>query len=85
MDFKTASDRVTGACVTLDDIAVAAGVSDSLIRRARLDPKGSSFRRPPVGWETAIINLAYLRVRELTGLAEELGVDVDRGDVERSS
>ncbi len=80
MDFKTASDRVTGACVTLDDIADAAGVSDSLIRRARLDPKGSSFRRPPDGWKKAIIKLANLRVMELINLAQELGVEVDRGD-----
>ncbi len=72
MDFKTASDRVTGACITLDDIAVAAGVSDSLIRRARLDPKGSSFRRPPDGWEGAIAKLARVRARELVELAEEL-------------
>jgi len=80
VDFKTASDRVTGACVTLDDIAVAAGVSDSLIRRARLDPKGSSFRRPPDGWKMAILKLARLRAMELTNLADELGVEVDRGD-----
>ncbi len=72
MDFKTASDRVTGACVTLDDIAVAAGVSDSLIRRARLDPKGSSFRRPPDGWEMAIAKLARVTATELVKLAEEL-------------
>ncbi len=72
MDFKTASDRATGACVTLDDIAVAAGVSDSLIRRARLDPKGSSFRRPPDGWEGAIAKLARVRAGELVELAEEL-------------
>ncbi len=72
MDFKTASDRVTGACVTLDDIAVAAGVSDSLIRRARLDPEGPSFRRPPDGWEKAIAKLARERAAELVNLAEEL-------------
>ena len=65
MDFKTASDRVTGACVTLDDIAVAAGVSDSLIRRARLDPEGPSFRRPPDDSEKAIAKLARERAAEL--------------------
>ena len=73
MDFKTASDRVTGACVTLDDIAVAAGVSDSIIRRARLDPKGPSFRRPPAGWQDAIAKLARERAGELVKLAAELG------------
>ena len=72
MDFKIASDRVTGACVTLDDIAVVAGVSDSLIRRARLDPKGPSFRRPPENWEQAIAKLARERAGELLELAEEL-------------
>jgi len=72
MNFKTASDRVTGACVTLDDIAGASGVSDSIIRRARLDPEGPSFRRPPAGWENAIAKLARERAGELVRLAEEL-------------
>ena len=72
VDFKTASDRATGACITLDNIADASGVSDSLIRRARLDPKGPSFRRPPPGWEKAVAKLARERAGELVRLAKEL-------------
>ena len=72
MDFKHASDRALGACIKLADIAVAAGVSDHLIRRARLDPEGPSFRRPPQGWQQAIAKLARERAGELLKLAEEL-------------
>jgi len=41
-------------------------------RGARLDPEGSSFRRPPDGWEKAIAKLARERAGELAKLAEEL-------------
>ena len=72
MDFKVASDRATGACITLADISRAVGVSDNLIRRARLDPEGTSFRRPPDGWEGVVAGLARKRAAELVKLAEEL-------------
>ncbi len=72
MDFKTASDRAIGACITLADISTATSVSDSLVRRARLDPKGPSFRRPPDGWERAVAKLAREKAGVLAKLAEEL-------------
>lgn len=73
MEFKEASDRATGTCITLADIAAGAGVSDNAIRRARLDPRsGDSYRRPPDGWESAIAKLARERAAELVRLAEAL-------------
>lgn len=72
-DFKNATDQATGACITLADVASAAGVSDNAIRRARLDPaSGDSYRSPPAGWEAALAKLARERAAELVKLAEEL-------------
>ena len=71
MHFNEASDRLT-ACKTLSDIAGTVGVSDGLIRQARLDPATPSYRTPPAGWERAIAKLARERARELVKLAEEL-------------
>ncbi len=71
MDFNGASNRLT-ACRTLSDIAATVGVSDGLIRQARLDPETPSYRTPPQGWEQAIAKLARERAGELVKLAEEL-------------
>ena len=71
MEFNEASDRLT-ACKTLGDVAREAGVSDGLIRQARLDPESSSYRTPPAGWQQAIAKLARERAGELVKLAEEL-------------
>ncbi len=72
MDFKAASGRSTETCITLSDIATVCGVADNTIRRARLDPSSSSYRRPPDGWGPAIAKLARERAGELVKLAEEL-------------
>ena len=72
MDFKTATDRAIGACITLQDIADAASVSHNSIRRARLKPNGNSYRTPPDAWESAIAKLARERAAELVKLAEKL-------------
>jgi len=73
MDFREATDRVTSACITLADIAAAAGVSDNAIRRARLNPRsGDSYRSPPEGWQAAIARLARQRAKELEALARRL-------------
>ena len=72
MDFKAASDQATAACITLQDIATAAGVSHNAIRRARLKKNGDSFRSPPTNWQSAIAKLARERAAELVKLAEEL-------------
>lgn len=72
MDFKEATDRATGACITLADVAEAAGVSHHQARRARIDPTKGSYRSPPDGWEAALATLARARAAELVALAEEL-------------
>ena len=72
MDFRDATDELT-RCPNLADVSREAGVSDGLIRQARLDPKSTSYRRPPEGWQTAVGRLARERAAELVRLAEELG------------
>jgi len=72
MNFREATDTLTKSCPTLADLAKTAGVSPGLIRQARLDPKASSYRNPPEGWEVAIAKLARQRAKELERLAKEL-------------
>ena len=72
VDFRMATDRLTRGCPTLADVAGEAGVSAGLIRQARMDPKASSFRNPPLGWELVLAKLARKRSRELEKLAGEL-------------
>ena len=74
MKFQEASDRAIGACITLADIAEAAGTAPQTLRRARIDPGSSNYRRPPDGWERAIARLARERAAELRKLAEQLEV-----------
>ena len=71
MDFKAATDRMIAA-ITLADLSAEVGTSNATVRQARLDPKGSSYRSPPDGWEKAIAKLARSRAGELVKLAEEL-------------
>ena len=71
MDFKAATDRLIPA-VTLADLSAEIGTSNATVRQARLDPKGSSYRTPPAGWQKAIAKLARERAGELMKLAEEL-------------
>ena len=75
MDFKTATDRATGASITLEAVADAAGASHNAIRRARLKKNGDSYRNPPKGWEGALASLARKRAGDLVALAEELETD----------
>lgn len=72
MDFLEASDRATGACITLADIAEECGTAPQTLRRARIDPESPNYRRPPDGWEECIAKLARERAGELLELAEEL-------------
>ncbi len=72
MDFREASSRAIGACITLTDIGVELSPAPETIRRARLDPKNRGYRPAPVGWEKAIVKLARERAAELVELAEEL-------------
>jgi hypothetical protein len=71
MDFKTATDRVSG-CISHAEIAEAAGVSIQSIRQARLDPGTASYRSPPHGWQAILGRLVRARGAELTAFADEL-------------
>ena len=75
MDFKRATDRATGARITLEDVANASGASPNAIRRARLEKGGDSYRSPPKGWEPALASLIRERVGALLALVEELEAD----------
>jgi len=72
MDFRKASDRATGACITLAAIAEACGTAPQTLRRARMDPGTPNYRKPPDGWEGALAQLARQRAEYLIGLAKEL-------------
>ncbi len=80
MDFREASDRLTQACPTLADIAREAGVSDGLIRQARLDAGSPSYRNPPAIWPAAVAKLAKERAVELVKLAKELRKAAGEGE-----
>lgn len=72
MEFRKATDRASGTCISLADLADAVGVPHQSLRRARLDRDSPSYRQPPAGWERALAKLARKRARELDRLAEEL-------------
>lgn len=75
MTFHEATTKVTAACISLADVAQAAGVSDSLIRRARLNPNSSAFRSPPSGWRRILATLARERADKLKEFADQLEHD----------
>jgi hypothetical protein len=72
MDFKTATDRLSAAKITADDIAEACGVVRNSIARARLDPSSPAYRSPPTEWKKVLARLARQRSDELITLAELL-------------
>lgn len=72
MDFKTATDRLSAAKITADDIAEAFGVVRNTIARARLDPSSPAYRSAPENWEPVLARLARERGLELLKLADEL-------------
>ena len=72
MDFKTATDRLSAAKITADDIAEACGVVRNSIARARLDPTSPAYRSPPANWQSVLARLARERVEQLSVLAVEL-------------
>jgi hypothetical protein len=72
MDFKAATDRLSAAKITADDIAEAFGVVRNTIARARLDPSSSAYRSPPEGWRPVLARLARERMQQLAALAEEM-------------
>jgi hypothetical protein len=72
MHFITATDRATGASITLADVAGACGVSRSAIDRARMDAANPHARRPPDNWRTCLARLCRDRASVLVKLAESL-------------
>lgn len=72
MDFKTATDRLSAAKITADDIAEAFGVVRNTIARARLDPSSPAYRSPPENWRPVLAKLARERMRQLAEFAEEM-------------
>ncbi|HEX6371848.1 MAG TPA: hypothetical protein VF006_23195 [Longimicrobium sp.] len=72
MDFKTATDRLSEAKITADDIAEAFGVVRNTIARARLDPSSPAYRSPPQNWHAVLARLARERSVALQAIAEVL-------------
>ena len=72
MDFKTATDRLSAAKITADDIAEAFGVVRNTIARARRDPSSPAYRSPPENWRPVLARLARERMRELSEFADEM-------------
>jgi hypothetical protein len=72
MDFKTATDRLSAAKITADDIASVFGVVRNTIARARLDPSSPAYRSPPENWQPVLARLARERIRELSKIADEI-------------
>lgn len=72
MDFKTATDRLSAAKITADDIAEAFGVVRNTIARARLDPSSPAYRSPPENWAPVLARLARERSQHLITLAKAL-------------
>ena len=71
MDFKTATDRLSAARITADDIAEACGVVRNSVARARLDPSSSAYRSPPPNWRPALAQLARERIKELSAFVQD--------------
>jgi hypothetical protein len=72
MDFKTATDRLSAAKITADDIAEACGVVRNSIARARLDPSSPAYRSPPMEWKRVLASLARERIERLTRFVADL-------------
>lgn len=72
MDFKTATDRLSAAKITADDLAEAFGVVRNTIARARLDLSSPAYRSPPENWRPVLARLARERSRQLAEFAEEM-------------
>ena len=72
MNFTAATDRATGASITLTDVALACKVSRNTVHRARMDPKDPNSRPAPDGWQRCLARLCRERAAALTKLADQL-------------
>lgn len=74
MNFNEATDGLLAGGVTLNEIADALGVSYAAVKQARLAPDNTAHRRPPVGWQPKLIQLARQRGRSLEEFAHRLSI-----------
>jgi hypothetical protein len=72
MNFTAATDRATGASITLTDIADACRVSRNTVHRARMDPEHPNVRPAPDAWRICVARLCRERAAALVKLAEQL-------------
>jgi hypothetical protein len=71
MNFKQATDELLES-VTLEDVALALGVSTQAIRQARTAESSAAHRSPPQGWEIAVKGLAQKRISHYQRLAQRV-------------
>ena len=71
MNFRQATDELI-AGVTLEDLAIALGVSVQAVRQARATEGTTAHRKPPEGWEPALAQLARKRATRLQKLADAM-------------
>lgn len=69
MDFREASNDLFST-VQQAELAQLLGVSLSAIRQARVSVGSKAYRKPPKGWEDAIIRLCERRVGHYRQLIE---------------
>ena len=71
MNFRKATDELTTS-ITLEDLATALGVSVQAVRQARAQEGSAGFRRPPQGWERAVVKLVEARAHHYQRFAAKL-------------
>ena len=71
MDFRRATDELL-ACISHEELAKALDKSVPAVRQARLDKSAKAYRRPPEGWEGAVVRLATQRATRLMRLVRAL-------------
>lgn len=69
MDFRAATDLLG---LPLADVARELGVSEALVKQARMAPGVRGYRAPPARWETTIARLLRERARAILDGAGEL-------------
>ncbi len=71
MNFRKVTDELLAA-VTHDELAKALGCSVATVRQARLDESAKAHRRPPEGWEQAVLKLAEQKLEHFKRLVAKL-------------
>lgn len=72
MTFKEATDWLIDLDVPLRTLADVMGVSHAALIAARLDEGSESHRKPPAGWEAAVLKIADDRAGRFEELAKRL-------------